>query len=92
MLTARRAGAGLTLGALVLLLGAGGCARTASEQQLAEIRSNPSPGVDTLTERPDDIDNALTMTFDSNFRQLNSDLGRALLLDRPSRLTRLPSR
>ena len=47
-------------------------------------------GLDTLYEREEDIDNALTVTFDENLRMAVEDLGRFWYTDRPSRLTREP--
>ena len=49
-----------------------------------------TPNVDTLTQRPEDIDNAMTVTFDENGRMFWQDLGRMWLTDRPSRLSREP--
>lgn len=69
-------------------LAAIGCSEQGS--RLAEYRSNPSPELDTLHERHDDIDNALTITVDTNLRSMNQAIGRVLLLDRPMRLTREP--
>lgn len=62
-----------------------GC--SAQQSRLAAYRANPTPEVDTLAQTHDDIDNRLTVTNDTNLRMLNEDIGRALLLDRPSRLT-----
>ncbi len=60
------------------------------QQRLSSYRSNPSPELDTLSKSHDNIDNRLTIGSDTNFRMLNEDIGRALLLDRPSRLTPVP--
>jgi hypothetical protein len=93
-MTARRARSLVALTALAGVVVLAGCASTnrESEREAARLRWDPSPEVDTLHETPHDIENNLTVTMDENFRMLNSDLGRALLLDRPSRLTweRLP--
>ena len=77
--------------ASVLLLaflagGLAGC--SAQEQRLASYRSRPTPEIDTRSQRPDDIDNRLTVTNDTNLRLFNEDLGRLFLMDRPSRLSR----
>ncbi|MGP1310370.1 MAG: hypothetical protein ACTS27_09255 [Phycisphaerales bacterium] len=64
-------GSVLTLAALATL---GGCA-------------DISPEVDTLSQRPADVNNRIAITNDTNLRMLNQDLGRLFLLDRPSRLT-----
>ncbi len=65
-----------------------GC--NAQQQRLTAYRMNPSPEVDTLSKTHDNIDNRLTLMADTNFRMLNEDIGRALLVDRPSRLTPVP--
>jgi hypothetical protein len=79
----------LALAALALV----GCeAGTPSGRLAADLRSDPSPGMDTLFQREVDVDNAVAITNDTNLRMLNQDLGRLFLLERPSRLTpeRLP--
>ena len=79
---ARRSAAVTVLSLSTLaLLAAGGC---------GSLRWNPSPGVDTLYQRPDDIDNTLAVVWDTNWRMFNQDLGRVLLFDRPSMLTLEP--
>lgn len=60
------------------------------EGRAALYRTNPTPELDTLSQRHADIDNALTIMSDTNFRLLNEDIGRALYLNRPSRLTPTP--
>jgi hypothetical protein len=54
------------------------------------IKDDATPNLDTLHQRPEDIDNALVVTFDENGRMFWQDLGRAFYVDRPSRLTREP--
>jgi hypothetical protein len=74
------------LAAAGLLLG--GCVyNTPSEEAAAELRWDPSPNADTLFQRPVDVENAIASTNDANLRMMNQDLGRLLLLDRPSRMT-----
>lgn len=73
-------------GLLVIALGA--C--SPQKQRLDAYRGNPTPELDTLSKTHDNIDNRLTITSDSNLRMLNEDIGRALLLDRPSRLSPVP--
>ncbi len=63
-----------------------------SRSQLNDIRSNPSPQEITLTQRQDDIDNQLTVQFDTDLRSMNRDLGLLLLLQGPSRLSPYPIR
>ncbi len=74
------------------LLALGGCASSASREQLAEIRCNPTPELMTPTERDDDVNNVLTHTFDTNLRSMNRDLGVLMLFDRPSHLSPYPIR
>lgn len=76
------------LGATALLaLCASGCSKGG---RVDAYRLDPTPNVDTMSETPDEIANKTTATFDTNFRELNEDLGRLLYLDRPSRLTPKP--
>lgn len=75
-----RALAGLSLG---LALGLGGCSDY-SHQIASDIRDNPTPELQTLWERPVDVDNHVALTRNTNFRAMWQDLGRAMLLDRPS--------
>lgn len=81
--------------ALTLLLGAGAVSQLggcylAGTNRWDSIRSNPSPNIRTLSQRPEDVSNAMTVTFDEDFRMFNEDLGRAFYTDRPSRLTKEP--
>ena len=81
--------ASLVLGAL-LLTGAAmlsGCSLFlgSGDDRLDAVRSDPSPNIDTLYQRPVDIDNAMVVTFDENGRMFWQDLGRVWLTDRPSR-------
>lgn len=55
-----------------------------------EIQGNATPNLDTLSQRRVDIDNTIAVTFDTNGRLFNEDMGRFWLLDRPSRLTPTP--
>lgn len=81
--------AAVIAGLLGASLALGGCASSQdySHQAAAEIRANATPELDTLYQRPVDIDNAIALTFDENGRMFNQDLGRFWLLDRPSRLS-----
>lgn len=77
--------------ALALVTLAGGLTGCGSgDERLDAVRDDPSPNLDTLHQRPADIDNAVTLTFDENWRMFTQDLGRAFYWDRPSRLTREP--
>ncbi len=84
----RRPGLIVTLAACTLASLLGGC--STGDQRLDDVRADPTPDLDTLYQRPVDVDNALTVMADENGRMFWQDLGRALLLDRPSRLTREP--
>jgi len=56
----------------------------------AQLRSNPTPELQTLYQRQVDVDNALTVMSDENWRMFNQDLGRVFYTNRPSRLTPEP--
>lgn len=71
---------------LAALASLSGCASSRYQQ----VKDDATPNLDTLSQRPEDIDNALVVTFDENGRMFWSDLGRAFYTDRPSRLTREP--
>ena len=76
----------LSATALTALLA--GCRSDTPAARDAMVRSNPTPDLDTLYQRPIDIDNRLTLTYDENWRMFNEDWGRFWYTDRPSRLTR----
>ena len=80
----RHAAALTALAALALL---SGCTEPSRYQQ---VKDDATPNLDTLYQRPEDIDNAIVVTFDENGRMFWQDLGRAFYWDRPSRLTREP--
>ena len=72
--------------AATALIAASGC----ETSRYQSIKDDATPNLDTLYERPEDIDNAVVTTFDENGRMFWQDLGRAMYWDRPSRLTREP--
>jgi hypothetical protein len=72
--------------AAALLAGCGGSNTAAARD--AMVRANPTPELDTLYQRPVDIDNRITLVEDENWRMFTEDLGRFWLFERPSRLTR----
>lgn len=77
----------LLLSAAALALAAlTGCESSRYQQ----VKEDPTPNLDTLYQRPSDIDNKVTVTFDENMRMFVQDLGRVFYWDRPSRLTREP--
>ena len=68
-----------------------GCAGSdTAAARYAAVRDNPTPELDTLHQRPVEIDNKMALTFDENWRMFTQDLGRFWYTDRPSRLTREP--
>lgn len=66
--------------ALLAAAFASGCSRT------DRYRLNPSPDMNTLEFTHDEGLNRTTVAIDENLRMLNEEVGRFLLLDRPSRL------
>jgi hypothetical protein len=76
--------------AATLAFGLAGFAGCASDSLHEQVKADPTPNLDTLHQRPEDIDNAMVVTFDENGRMFWQDLGRFWLTDRPSRLTREP--
>jgi hypothetical protein len=66
----------------------GGCTSVSRED--SRVRDNLTPELSTLSERPREVDNRMLITMDTNAREINNDLLRMWLLDRPSRLTRQP--
>ena len=83
MKTRHLTAAAVSLAALAALTGC-------ESSRYQQVKDDATPNLDTLTQRPEDIDNAMVVTFDENGRMFWSDLGRAFLTDRPSRLTREP--
>lgn len=73
----------MTLAGIALL---SGC----TESRYQQVKDDATPNLDTLYQRPEDVDNAMVVTFDENGRMFWQDLGRAFYVDRPSRLTREP--
>jgi hypothetical protein len=74
-------------------LAVGGCAHTHSGEAFDRtdvIRLNLTPELDTLSQRPDDVENALTLWADENWRMFVADLGRTFYTNRPSRLAPYP--
>lgn len=77
-----------TLGLLAAATTLSGCIWQTDRH--ARISRNPTPELVTLYQRPVDVQNALTVTFDENARMITQDLGRFFYTNRPSRLTREP--
>lgn len=82
----RMVGGVVCVAAALAVVGCAGKPKT-SAQAASYIRSNPTPELDTLYQRPVDVKNALAVTDDTNGRMILQDLGRAMYTDRPSRLT-----
>lgn len=76
-----------TAAALLAFAALTGCESTGIDA----VRADPTPALETLSQREDDVNNAMTVTADENWRMFWQDLGRAFLFDRPSRLTPEPS-
>jgi hypothetical protein len=65
-----------------------GCSGNGPAARDAAVRANPTPELQTLQQRPIEVDNAMVLTSDENLRMAWQDLGRMWLTDRPSRLAR----
>ncbi len=96
MRSARHCMTAATLLAFTGLVALTGCStsiigpRTAHDPDASRIRRNPTPELHTLHQTPDDIQNVIAIMENENKRMLRQDIARALLLDRPSRLTPEP--
>jgi hypothetical protein len=75
---------------LLLILGAAGLTMTACGSS-SDIRGDLTPGMMGVNTRLSDKQNNIAITRNLNRRQFWDDLGRLTLLDRPSRLTPVPS-
>lgn len=91
MRTTRRT---ITALALVIAACSVGCSSSDGPRHAGDvsaIRANPSPAMHTLAGRKTDARNRRTVTIDNNLRMFTEDWERAMLLDRPSRLTMYPA-
>jgi len=80
---------GLSLAAsFVAIAGLVGCASGPAAKRDAQVRSNVTPELETLSQRPIDVSNTQTIVWDENLRMANEDWDSLWLLDRPSRLSR----
>ena len=80
---------GLTAIAAGLLLT--GCHSTRHEQtDFTSVALNLTPDVQTLTERPIDINASMAIARDHNLRMFSEDIGRVFFVDHPSRLSPYP--
>ncbi len=80
----------ITLLALGLSLGLGGCSSNPENVSIGSIRGNLTPEVRGTTETQYDIDNNMAMVGNINLRQASDDLGRIFLMDQPSILSPYP--
>ena len=73
----------LSLLAITVSAGLSGCARST---RTGSIRMSPAPELKSLAGTRADMKNTWATTRTTNLRMLNDSLGRALYLDRPTRL------
>lgn len=78
----------MATGAVLAMLLAGGCA-TAGPQH-SKIVHNLTPELLSTDQRPVDVQNMTSLTWNTENRQFWDDLSRAALTDRPSRLSKHP--
>jgi len=84
---------GLSALALTALAGLAGCENLAPPpgESVTAVRLNPTPELQSVTKRQDDIDNTVTFAMDEGWRAAASDMARTVLyVDRPSRLDPYP--
>lgn len=75
---ARRYATGLlALGGVLALAGCSG-----------GYRANPTPELSSLSQTSPEVNNRMAVTIDTNFRSIWDDLGRFMLVDRPTTLVR----
>ncbi len=79
---------GLLIAAALCTAGMAACSSSPVSKRDAEVRNNPTPELETLSERPIDVANDQAVTVDENLRMANEDWNRFWLMDRPSRLER----
>lgn len=72
--------------ALLLTVGLSACTSKEKYPGYAETSSNVTPDTLSLHNRPVDANTDYAITTNENWRMFWADLGRASLLDRPSRL------
>ncbi|MBI1189388.1 MAG: hypothetical protein GC200_01725 [Tepidisphaera sp.] len=78
------------LGVAVCVAGAlGGCSATDNSPE--GIRYNLTPELQTMWQRPVDVGNQVSVTYDENIRMFWEDLHRGALVDRPTHLSKYPS-
>jgi len=77
--------------AVTLIAGVlGGCGGSATSTKPSAVRGNLTPNMSSLNQRPQDVDNMVALTFNTQKRERRADWYRLALLDRPSRLSYIP--
>ena len=75
----------------VALASVAGCkSQNATDVSYSAIANNLTPELQTLSERPIDVDRHIAVMKNHNWRALQSDLGRVFYTDQPSRLAPYP--
>jgi len=75
----------------VLAAALAGChSNKAEPTTFGSVSWNPTPDVQTLDERPIDIDAHIAAANDHDLRNFSHDLGRVFYTDHPSRLSPFP--
>lgn len=74
----------------VVVAAAGSLVGCQSKTSVHSFMANPTPELQTLVERPIDVKTQMAITDDYHWRLFNEDLGRFLLVDRPSRMSPMP--
>ena len=82
--------AGLTLGALAAAVLVGCSSSRPHNVSFGSISGNLTPELEGLTDRPVDNERNVAVTNNMNWRMFSDDLGRALYVDHPSRLSPYP--
>ena len=80
----------LAIAAVTGVLVATGCS-SGKRDRLAEFRSNPTPELVTMNQRPDDVRNVNALIRNEQKRMLVRDWRYMWMMDRPTRLTPEPS-
>ncbi len=82
--------AGLTLGAFAAAVLVGCSSSSPHNVSFGAISGNLTPELEGLTDRPVDNKRNVAVTNNMNWRMFSDDLGRALYVDHPSRLSPYP--
>jgi len=89
--SSRTAARALALASLALVSASlTACGGNAQSTRPGHIRNNITPELATLTSRPVDLKNDRALVANYNWRIMSEDFNRAMLIDRPTRLTSLP--